>query len=141
KRTPSRRNLSSRAETSRGTRADTGPGSSARTGLDSRAGTSSGHRATTGRSCRAGIGCGDRAGTGRGCVAKGTEGKLLVDKKKISPKDAADAKKECGGGIIYKGRCKGEEGLLVFEIGKEPPGNLNALTKKTIKQTAGLTLD
>jgi len=27
-------------------------------------------------------------------VAKGTEGKLLVDKKKISLKDATDAKKE-----------------------------------------------
>src|SRR5262249_30784021 len=74
-------------------------------------------------------------------VAKGNEGKLLVDKKKISPKDAADAKKACGGGTIYKGRCQGEEGKLVFEIGKEAPGTLSALTKKIIKQTAGLTLD
>jgi hypothetical protein len=46
-------------------------------------------------------------------VAKGNEGKLLVDKKKISPKDAGDAKKECGGGIIYKGRCRGEEGKMI----------------------------
>ena len=38
-------------------------------------------------------------------VAKGSEGRLLVDKKKIPPKDVDAAKKECGGGTIYKGRC------------------------------------
>ena len=74
-------------------------------------------------------------------VAKGTEGKLLVDKKKISPKGASDAKKECGGGTVYQGRCQGEEGKLVFEIGKEPPPSLSALTKKIIKRDAGLTFD
>ena len=42
-------------------------------------------------------------------VAKGSEGKLLVDKKNISAKETADAKKECGGGTIYKGRCTGED--------------------------------
>src|ERR1019366_2138823 len=74
-------------------------------------------------------------------VAKGTEGKLLVDKKKISPKAAAEAKKECGGGTIYQGRCTGEEGKMVFEVGKEVPPTLSALTKKIIKQNAGLMLD
>lgn len=74
-------------------------------------------------------------------VAKGTEGKLLLDKKKISPKDASDAKKALGGGTIFKGRCHGEEGKLVFEIGKEPAPSLSPLTKKIIKQDAGLTMD
>jgi len=74
-------------------------------------------------------------------VAKGNEGKLLVDKKKISPKDAAEAKKECGGGTIYKGRCRGEGGTLVFEVGKEVPPSLPTLTKKIIKQDAALTFD
>jgi hypothetical protein len=74
-------------------------------------------------------------------VAKGNEGKLLVDKKKISPKDAAEAKKECGGGTIYKGRCHGEGGTLLFEVGKEVPPSLPTLTKKIIKQDAGLTFD
>ena len=74
-------------------------------------------------------------------VAKGNEGKLLVDKKKISPKDAADAKKECGGGMIFRGRCHGEEAKMVFEVGKEVPATLSALTKKIIKQDAGLTFE
>ena len=74
-------------------------------------------------------------------VAQGNEGKLLLDKKKISPKDAVEAKKECGGGTIYKGRCKGEEAKLIFEVGKEVPGTLAALTKKIIKRDAGLTFE
>ena len=74
-------------------------------------------------------------------VAKGNEGKLLVDKKRISPKDAAEAKKECGGGTIFKGRCKSEEGTLVFEVGKVFPPTVAALTKRIIKQTAGLIFD
>src|ERR1700692_3383050 len=74
-------------------------------------------------------------------VAKGNEGKLLVDKKKVSPKDADAAKKACGGGIIYKGRCQGEEAKMVFHVGIEVPPNLAALTKKIIKQDAGLMLD
>lgn len=74
-------------------------------------------------------------------VAKGSEGRLLVDKKKIVPKDVDKAKKECGGGTIYKGRCLMEEGTLFFEVPKEPPGNLAALIKKIIKSDAGLTLD
>ena len=39
-------------------------------------------------------------------VAKGNEGKLILDKKKISNKVADDAKKNCGGGHIVRGRCK-----------------------------------
>ncbi len=74
-------------------------------------------------------------------VAKGNEGKLLVDKKKINAKDADTAKKACGGGTIYKGRCQAEEAKMIFHVGKEVPAALNALTKKIIKQDAGLTLD
>ena len=74
-------------------------------------------------------------------VAAGTEGKLLVDKKKISAKEATDAKKECGGGIVYKGRCTGEEGKMIFEVSKEVPATLATLTKKIIKRETGLTFD
>lgn len=74
-------------------------------------------------------------------IAKGTEGKLLVEKKKVSAKDISDAKKELGGGMIFRGRAKGEEGTIVFELAKEAPGTLAALTKKIIKRDAGLTLD
>ena len=73
-------------------------------------------------------------------IAKGGEGKLLVDKKKIPKKDIAEAKKACGGGIIYSGNCLDEEGTLVFETKKDPPGNLAAAIKKTIKSDAGLTM-
>src|SRR5262249_25067466 len=74
-------------------------------------------------------------------VANGNEGKLLVEKKKINPKEAAEIKKECGGGTIYKGRCKGEEGKMVFEVGKEVPATLAALTKKIIKNDAAMVCE
>src|SRR5262245_8273876 len=74
-------------------------------------------------------------------VAKGREGKLLVDKKKINSKDADEAKKKCGGGTLHKGRCKGEEGLMIFEVGKEVSPTLASLTKKIIKQDTGLTVE
>ncbi len=74
-------------------------------------------------------------------VAKGNEGKLILDKKKISNKVADDAKKNCGGGNIVRGRCKFENGLLVFEVGMEVSPSLPALTKKIIKQDAAMTYD
>ena len=74
-------------------------------------------------------------------VAKGNEGKLVVDKQKINAKVATEAKKQCGGGTLHKGRCKGEDGLMVFEVGKEVSPTLAALTKKIIKQDAGLVFD
>jgi len=74
-------------------------------------------------------------------VAKGSEGKLIVDRKKVSAKEIADARKEIGGGTIFKGRCVGEDGKLVFEVTKEPPGSLAAQLKKVIKTNAGLVLN
>jgi hypothetical protein len=74
-------------------------------------------------------------------VAKGNVGKLVVDKNRVNTKDADEAKKKCGGGTIYRGRCKGEEGVMVFEVGIEVSPTLAALTKKIIKQDAGLILD
>jgi hypothetical protein len=74
-------------------------------------------------------------------VAKGNEGRLLLDPKKVSPKDLAEAKKECGGGAIFKGRTVHEEGELIFEVAKEPPGTLAALIKKVIKTDAAMTLN
>jgi hypothetical protein len=74
-------------------------------------------------------------------VAKGNDGKLLVEKKRVPPKEAEAAKKECGGGTIYTGRCVTEDGTLVFEVAKEPPANLAELIKKIIKKESKLTLD
>ena len=53
-------------------------------------------------------------------VVNGTDGTLLVDKKRVPPKDVAEAKKEAGGGKVYSDRVKGEEGTMVFETGKAP---------------------
>ncbi len=74
-------------------------------------------------------------------VAKGTEGKLLVEKNKVPAKDTAQAKKDCGGGTIFQGRCLYEGDTMVFEVPKEPPGSLLALLKKVIKAEAGLTMN
>jgi hypothetical protein len=73
-------------------------------------------------------------------VAKGTEGTLLVGKK-VAAQEIADAKKEAGGGTVYKGKCVGEGGVLWFETAKDVPTNLASAVKKVIRVEAGLTLD
>src|ERR1043165_8239007 len=70
-------------------------------------------------------------------IAKGTDGVLMVDKKKIPQKEIAAAKKEGGGGTIFTGRCQDEEGTLVFEVAKDPPGPLSGQLKKIIKRDSG----
>ncbi len=72
-------------------------------------------------------------------VSKGTEGKLLVGKK-VAPKAIADAKKEVGGTAVVRGRLVVEDGVLVFEVAKEPPGTLAAQLKRRLKEDAGLTM-
>jgi hypothetical protein len=73
-------------------------------------------------------------------VAKGAEGRLLVEKKKVPAKEVANAKKECGGGTIFAGRCLFEDGTMVFEVPVEPPGTLENLIKKIIKSDAAQTM-
>lgn len=74
-------------------------------------------------------------------VARGAaEGKLIVTKAKVKPTDIADAKKEAGGGRVYRGVCFGEDGRLVFELKKEPPATLEKLIKLTAKHQAGLMI-
>jgi hypothetical protein len=74
-------------------------------------------------------------------VNKGMDGKLLVDKKKIPPKDAAEVKKALGGGTITQGRCKPVGDVLVFEVAKDPPATLLATLRKVVKRDAGLTFE
>ena len=42
------------------------------------------------------------------------------------------------GGTVFRGRCLGEEGKLVFETAKEPPLTLGKQLKTIIKESAGL---
>jgi len=74
-------------------------------------------------------------------VAKGTEGKLLVEKTKIPPKETAEATKACGGGTIFQGRCFFENDTMIFEIPVEPPGTLAAAIKKVIKTDASMAMN
>jgi hypothetical protein len=73
-------------------------------------------------------------------VAKGAEGKLLVARKRPPAKEVAETKKEIGGGTVFRGRCVGEEGKLVFEVPKEPPATLAKQIKATISREAGMAL-
>jgi hypothetical protein len=66
-------------------------------------------------------------------------GKLLVDKFPIRPVKFNTAKKELGGGKIYKGRCtRGWNGALIFEMAQQPPRTLALTLKEVIKRDAGL---
>jgi hypothetical protein len=74
-------------------------------------------------------------------VPKGTEGKLLISKKKIPPKEIAEAKKEIGGGNPVTGKCFAEEGTMVFLVAKPAAPALTAAVKKVAKRETGLTID
>jgi hypothetical protein len=71
-------------------------------------------------------------------VVKGpAEGTLLVARKSIPAKEIAEAKKELGGGKVYRGRCAGEMGALVCEVAQEPPATLAKQLKGIITRDAG----
>ena len=74
-------------------------------------------------------------------VPKGTDGKLIISKAKIPPKDIADAKKEIGGGTPVLGKCYGDGRTMVFEVAKAAPPALVAAIKKVAKRETGLTID
>jgi hypothetical protein len=71
-------------------------------------------------------------------VIKGpAEGTLLVARKSIPAKKIAEAKKELGGGKVYRGRCEGEMGALVCEVAQEPPATLAKQLKALITRDVG----
>jgi hypothetical protein len=73
-------------------------------------------------------------------VPKGSDGKLIVSKKKIPPKEIADAKKEIGGGTPVTGKCIGEGNTMVFHVAKPTAPALAAIVKKVIHRDALLNL-
>jgi hypothetical protein len=72
-------------------------------------------------------------------LLKGTDGKLIVSKNKIPPKEIAEARKELGGGTPVTGKCTGPLNNLVFQVAKAAPSTLAATLKKVIKNETGLT--
>jgi hypothetical protein len=72
-------------------------------------------------------------------VLKGSDGKLILARGKIPPKQIAEARSEMGGGTLVTGKCTGPLNNLVFQVVKAPPSTLAAVLKKVIKNEAGLT--
>ncbi len=70
----------------------------------------------------------------------GNDGALLVKKTKVPPNAIAEAKKSCGGSAVVKGFVFGEEGKLIFEVGKEPPGTMANALKIIAKRDSGLSI-
>jgi hypothetical protein len=73
-------------------------------------------------------------------IPKGAEGKLIVSKKKIPPKEIAEAKKEIGGGNPITGKCFGPLADMVFTVAKEPSPTVGAALKKVAKRETGLVV-
>ncbi len=71
----------------------------------------------------------------------GADGKLMVAKKKIAPKEIAEAKKEINGGPPVTGKCFAEGGVMVFQVAKPAAPALAATVKKVTKRETGLTID
>jgi len=71
----------------------------------------------------------------------GADGALIVAKKKVSPKDIKAAKDKCGGTAVLSGRCFSEDGKVVFEMPKTPPGAMTKVLKTIITRDAGFTLN
>jgi hypothetical protein len=69
-----------------------------------------------------------------------THGKLLISKRKLTGGAVMAARKAAGGGKIFRGRCMGEEGKLVFELPKEPPRTLGKQLRNLIARETGLFL-
>ncbi len=70
----------------------------------------------------------------------GSDGALVLAKTKISPVMIGEAKTRSGGTQVVKGACFGEDGKLVFEMGKEAPATMEAALKKVIQRDAGIAM-
>jgi hypothetical protein len=73
-------------------------------------------------------------------LPKGADGKLIVSKTKIPPKEIAEAKKELGANLAVKGRCEGSVSDMTFYVAKEPAGTWAKIIKTVAKRDAGLTV-
>jgi hypothetical protein len=74
-------------------------------------------------------------------VGKGTDGKLIVSKTKISPKEIAQAKKDTGASMAVTGKCCGDGSSgLVFLVAKPATATLGAAIKKAAHRDAGVTI-
>ena len=74
-------------------------------------------------------------------IKGGTDGTLIVSRRKIPPKQVAEAKARLKSSAAVLGTCYGsEEGGLIFETPKVPVPAWAAVVKKVAKRDAGLTI-
>lgn len=73
-------------------------------------------------------------------VLKGSEGVLVVDRKKITTAQIAAAKKRGGGTTTVKGVCYGEDGKLIFETPEKPVPAWTVAARKAAKDHAGKSI-
>jgi hypothetical protein len=71
---------------------------------------------------------------------KGSDGILIVARRKIEATEIEKAKKEIGGGTLVEGTLTGPLNEMVFKVAKEPPPSLAAVLKKVVKRDAGITI-
>jgi hypothetical protein len=72
-------------------------------------------------------------------VLKGSDGILLVDKRKVAPAMLDAAKKKIGSTSVVRGRCYGGEGTLVFETAKPVGGTVASVVRKLMQTQAGVS--
>ena len=70
----------------------------------------------------------------------GADGLLIVSKRKIPPKQVAEAKAKIKSSAAVLGTCYGAEGKLIFETPKVPVPTWAAIVKKVAKRDAELTI-
>ena len=73
-------------------------------------------------------------------VVKGSDGALIVDKRKPAPKAVEAAKKQLAASTVLRGVCFGADGTMVFQTVRPPGGNMAAVVKKVAQTQAGLTI-
>jgi hypothetical protein len=70
----------------------------------------------------------------------GSDGVLIVGKNAIPSAKINEAKKSCGGTTVLKGLCFGEDGALIFETPKDPPGSAATATRRIAQDLTGVTI-
>jgi len=74
-------------------------------------------------------------------ISKGMDGKLLVRKTPIPPKELDALRKEMGGTVV-KGKCSGPPTNMIFMVkGKMPAANVGTALMKHAKKEAGIAIN
>ena len=68
------------------------------------------------------------------------DGTLLVAKANIPARQIEKARAELGGGKIFPGRCKSEDGKPIFDFVEEPSASIANQLRRIISRDGGLTL-